>query len=134
MPETTGRCIHQDFWGDPQSRCPKDALDGLLGKCLDHASVAGLMGLAVREMGENRQLRAMVRDLAWALDRFIRYYDQSGIGACTEEDEGNPPAGFDGDEVFNVRHGRETLAKVPPDLRAPAKAAEDGRKEEIPHA
>ncbi len=44
---------------------------------------------------------------------FVGYYDQAGIGECTEADEDDPPDGFDGDEIFNVRKARKLLEEKP---------------------
>lgn len=52
--------------------------------------------------------------LVSALRMFVDYYTQAGIGDCTQDDEdaadnGDRDDEFDGDEIFNVRFGREAL-------------------------
>ena len=70
----------------------------------------------------NASLIAAAPDLLEALKAFVGYYDQAGIGDCTEEDESDPPDGFDGDEVVNVRLARAAIAKA-------TDAARDGGKQ-----
>ncbi len=51
----------------------------------------------------------LIAALICALRGFVDYYDQGGIGPCHPADDDDPPDGFDGDEVFNVRQGRAAL-------------------------
>ncbi len=51
-------------------------------------------------------------DLLETLQNFVDYYTQAGIGECNKEAEDNPPDGFDGDEVFNVRFAQVAIAKT----------------------
>lgn len=45
-----------------------------------------------------------------ALAAFVDYYDQAGIGPCRAGNDGKgDESEFDGDERFNVRHGRNAL-------------------------
>lgn len=52
----------------------------------------------------------LVECLRW----FVDYYTQAGIGDCLEENDDVDCGEFDGDERFNVRHGRAILAKALP--------------------
>ena len=55
----------------------------------------------------------VVAELLAALEEFVGYYDQAGMPAwLTDAVEDDPPDGFDGDEVHNVRLGRAALAKT----------------------
>jgi hypothetical protein len=57
------------------------------------------------------RLHKLNAKLASALGAFVDYYDQVGIGPCRPKDADDPPDGFDGDEVFNVRYGRRALVE-----------------------
>lgn len=66
---------------------------------------------------EDRECLARVRaDLAGnqrlrhALQAFVDYYEQAGIGECTEGHDDDNNEQFSGDERFNVRQGRKALA------------------------
>ena len=59
----------------------------------------------------NVRLIAAAPDLLCALQSFVDYYDQAGIGDCLpgQDDEDD---GFNGDEKFNVRLARAAIAKA----------------------
>jgi hypothetical protein len=58
-------------------------------------------------------LLAAAPNLFSTLQAFVDYYDQAGMpGRLTAKVEDDPPDGFDGDEVFNVRYGRAALTKA----------------------
>lgn len=58
-------------------------------------------------------------DLAEKLKWFVDYYDQAGIGDCEEGNDDEDDGGeFDGDERFNVRHGRQALERYAAALTA----------------
>lgn len=66
------------------------------------------------EAAANTRLIAASKKLLHALEAFVDYYTQAGIGDCTEADEeeadnGDRDDGFDGDEIFNVRQGRAAI-------------------------
>ena len=56
------------------------------------------------------RLRAENERLKWALQQFVDYYDQAGIGDC-EEGHDDDDDGFGGDEHFNVRIARAALRR-----------------------
>jgi hypothetical protein len=69
---------------------------GTHSKCADETRANGL-------------LLAAAPDLLAALQAFVDYYGQAGIGAALEDD-GND--GFDGDEKFNVRLARAAITRA----------------------
>jgi len=57
--------------------------------------------------------QAVARNALSALRAFVDYYDQAGMpDRLTSRVEDDPPDGFDGDEVFNVRWGRKVLRRA----------------------
>jgi len=57
-------------------------------------------------------IREAAAPLVDALQDFLGYYDEAGIGDCLagHDDDDHDDEGFDGDERFNVRHARQALA------------------------
>jgi len=64
------------------------------------------------ERGANAALIAAAPDLRYALQAFVDYCAQAGIGDPTEADEYEGVNGFDGDAVFNYRQAVAALAKA----------------------
>jgi hypothetical protein len=54
----------------------------------------------------------VIAELREALQSFVDYYTQAGIGDCEPGDEDDCLDSFDGDEMYNVREGRKALAKL----------------------
>jgi len=59
------------------------------------------------EVIANAALMAASQKLRYALQAFVDYYEQAGIGEADPDDPGD---GFDGDECFNVRLARAAVA------------------------
>lgn len=68
---------------------------------------------SIDEAEANARLIAAAPDLRYALQAFVDYFEQAGIGSDLKpEDEENGVRGFDGDTVFNVRQAKAAIAKA----------------------
>lgn len=52
----------------------------------------------------------LIATLVSALEAFVGYYAQAGIGDCRPDDERDRDDGFNADETSNVQQGRKALA------------------------
>jgi hypothetical protein len=65
------------------------------------------------EREANAALIAAAPDLLYAIQAFVDYFEQAGIGSnLTGADEEDGVNGFDGDTVFNVRQAKAAIAKA----------------------
>jgi hypothetical protein len=74
--------------------------------------------VACRDVPTSALSPGLLVEMQWALQQFVHYYDQAGIGPVPDEESEDDPdygeayPGFDGDERFNVRHARSLLARL----------------------
>jgi hypothetical protein len=102
--------VRDDYW-EPWRAHGETASGGLTIGSDGHTEPICRVSGYLHNVQANARLIIAAPKLLRALQDFVDYYDQVGIGECLAgQDDADAGDEFDGDERFNVRQARAALA------------------------